>query len=629
MMTTKWLTMGLLLVTATSLANGQSTPAPAPTDPPPKSAPSRVTAVTVYQGNALVTREVDVPEGRGLVEIVVTPLPAQTVDSSLYSEGTDGVRVLSTRFRSRAVREDTRKEVRAKEGQIRTLKQEAARLQKEIQVVEQNLQLLAKLENFTGATMQQLAEKGLLNSEATLALTKFVMTTRADKSAAQVVLQQNLQANTEATEFATRELAELSAGSSRTERDAVIVVDKGAPAGKVRLNYLVTAATWRPQYRFRAGAEKDPVQLEYLAAIEQQSGEDWTGVDMTLSTAQPQLNATPPDLLALDITVVGRGLVASNPAHPGQSATAMQGVGGGMMAGMGGMDLALKSSQMIRDQSRELRQKAQQELIGNRVETGKAFINEAAALEQADELLAKKDEKEGAAEPDKPNAAPGTTATLEGPSVTYHLRARLTIPSRNDQQLIEVARIETKPEYYYKAVPVLTSHVYRLADLVNKSEYVLLPGEATTYVGTDFVGRMNLPLVAIGEKYTVGFGVDPQLQVTRSLVKKSRTVQGGNQVHSYDYRIAIGSYKSEAVKVQVWDRLPRAEAEAVAVSLVEPSPKLSGDPSYLRRERPENLLRWDVSVDPGQTGEKAVSIAYQFRLEYARDVVIANFKAKQ
>ena len=89
-------------------------------------------------------------------------------------------------------------------------------------------------------------------------------------------MQQKLQANTEATEFATRELAELTSGSSRTERDAVIVVDKGEPAGKVRLNYLVTAATWRPQYRFRAGAEKDPVQLEYLAAIEQQTGEDWT-----------------------------------------------------------------------------------------------------------------------------------------------------------------------------------------------------------------------------------------------------------------------------------------------------------------------------------------------------------------
>ena len=172
MMTCKCLSVGIVVVCTASMAYGQplsgparAEPGPAPAlakaGPTPKTAPSRVTAVTVYQGNALVTREVDVPEGKGLIEIVVTPLPAQTVDSSLYAEGTDGVRVLTTRYRTRAVKEDTRKEVRAKEDQIRTLKQEAERLQKEVQVIEQNLQLLTKLENFTGATMQHLAEKGL------------------------------------------------------------------------------------------------------------------------------------------------------------------------------------------------------------------------------------------------------------------------------------------------------------------------------------------------------------------------------------------------------------------------------------------------------------------------------------
>ena len=51
-------------------------------------------------------------------------------------------------------------------------------------------------------------------------------------------------------------------------------------AGKVRLNYLVDAAAWRPQYKIRAGKQaKDPVQVEYLAAITQQSGEDWQGVE--------------------------------------------------------------------------------------------------------------------------------------------------------------------------------------------------------------------------------------------------------------------------------------------------------------------------------------------------------------
>jgi hypothetical protein len=630
-----WLAAGTVLASS-ALAPAQDPPA-APAEavrvaafaePALKSARSRVSAVTVYQGNALVTREVEVPDGKGMIELVVTPLPPQTIDSSLYSEGTNGTRVLTTRYRSRAVKEDTRKEVRAKEEQIKRLQLEAQRLQKEVQVIEQNLQMLGKLENFTAATMQQLTEKGLLSSDTTIKLSKYIMEARAEKSAAQVELQQKIQANTEATAFATRELGELTAGSSRTERDAVIVIDKtNAGPGRVRLNYLVGAATWRPQYRFRAGGEKESVQLQYLASVEQQTGEDWTGVDMVLSTAQPMLNATPPELLALDVTVTSRAAAVAGQQgqqqQPGQMATLNSSAGAGM-AGFGADGAAL--GRQFRDQSLSLRKKAQKELIDNNVKLGGVYINEAAALEQCEELLValKKDEA-GAADA----KVEASASNREGPSVTYHLRARLTVPSRNDQQLIEVARLDMTPDYFYKAVPVLTPHVYRLANLTNKSEYVLLPGEATMYVGTDFVGRMNLPLVAIGEQYTVGFGVDPQLQVSRRLLKKTRSVQGGNQVHSYDYRITVNSYKSTPVKVQVWDRLPRAEADAVAVSLVEPSPKLSQDSTYQRVERPDNLLRWDLTVEPGMTGEKAATVAYQFKLEYARDVAIGNFKAKQ
>ena len=119
---------------------------------------------------------------------------------------------------------------------------------------DQNLQLLTKLENFTGATMQHLAEKGLLNSEATLSLAKYVMEARGDKSAEQVVSAAETSGQHRSDRVCpARELAELAASGSsqKTEHDAVIVVDKADPAGKVRLNYLVTAATWRPQYRFR------------------------------------------------------------------------------------------------------------------------------------------------------------------------------------------------------------------------------------------------------------------------------------------------------------------------------------------------------------------------------------------
>jgi hypothetical protein len=176
-------------------------------------------------------------------------------------------------------------------------------------------------------------------------------------------------------------------------------------------------------------------------------------------------------------------------------------------------------------------------------------------------------------------------------------------------------------------VPLLTTHVYRLADVVNKSNYVFLPGDAIMYMGNDFVGQVNLPLVAIGEQFTVGFGVDPQLQVKRALVDRAQTTQGGNQMLRFTYRTLVSSFKNEEIKLQVWDRLPLAESDAVNISVVKTTPELSKDPAYLRGPRTQNLLRWDVTVKPNSTGEKAMPIEYEFKMELDRQMTISNFQS--
>jgi len=692
---------------------------PAEEAPAPRPAASKIVAVTVYQGQALVTREVGVPEGDGLVELVVTPMPAQTVDGSLYTEGADGLRVLSTRFRTRAVREDTRQEVRAKEGLVKTLADDARDLQTEIDVQGSDLQYLQKLEGFTGAALTRLTEKGRLDSEGVLTLSRFVMESRGAKSKAGSDLRRRLQANVEAAEFAKRQLAELSTGSSRTERDAVIVVQKTRhEAGAVRLGHLVSGANWQPQYRLRGAADDAPVRLEYLAAVVQQTGETWPDVRITLSTARPSLDAAPPDLLPLKMDIPGAADPGPAEAHDDRSQRVvaelgklvdmpfkvdtplsdvidyvrrstsgpafpegipiyvdpvglqeadktmastvsidLRGValrttlglllkqiglvyrvrdglltihselavgedvdwqsGGGMIAGMGGVGgvggmggMGGMGGGMVLEQDQA---------------TGVAMLNRVAAGGQAAEMRVG----------DEP--VPGAPAVeKDGPSVTFTVAGNPGIPSRRDPQLLEIGRVELPAEYYAKAVPVLTPRVYRLAKLTNTSDLVLLPGEATAYVGGEFVGRMRLPLVAAGEPFIAGFGVDPQLQVARRLMRKARTVQGGNQIFTYEFRIGLRNYRPGPVKVQLWDRLPTPEGEAVVVNLVKTSAELSGvktsaelsnDALYQRTARADNLLRWDVEVPRGTVGDKTMYLNYEFRLEYARDLAQPRFNS--
>ncbi|MBI1916105.1 MAG: mucoidy inhibitor MuiA family protein [Planctomycetes bacterium] len=597
-----------------------------------KLAASRIVHVTVYQNNALVTREVDVPEGTGTLELVVSPLPAQTVNTSLYSEGAEGMRVLTTRFRLRPVKEDTREEVRRLEGQVKELQNAGQKIQSDIMTIEQNMAMIGKLENFTSASATAATEKGKLDGDQIITLSDYVMKQRNEKAKELVGLKHQMQDNQEQVEFKRRQLGELTSGTSKVERDAIIVVDKANnAAGKVRLNYLVSSAGWRPQYRFRAGKEeKESVQLEYLAGVIQQTGEDWGSVKLTLSTAQPMLNAAPPDLRVLQVSLMPRGAIADGKGFGGFQG--FQGGGGGfppIQPAPGGqampqVEMPNKDFQAaVEKQSKELRSQSAQEYNLKKAEVGGRLINDAAALEQSNEILWK-ERDELLARRSKAGRGP----VPEGQSVTYHLASKLTVPSRNEEQVLEVARIELKPEFCYKAVPVLTRHVYRLANLTNTSENVLLPGEATMYINSDFVGRMDLPLIAIGEEFTAGFGVDPQLQVEREMLDKQKTQQGGNQVLKYEYRILVSSYKAKPVKVQVWDRLPKTEQETVNVTVLKATPEVCGDPVYLRQQKPHNLLRWDLTVEPNMRGEKAKEIHYEFKVELDRQMTIGGFQSK-
>jgi uncharacterized protein (TIGR02231 family) len=309
-----------------------------------------------------------------------------------------------------------------------------------------------------------------------------------------------------------------------------------------------------------------------------------------LSNAQPMLNAAPPELVALKVDVRSAHEAADQKAP---------------FANLEQQQRALAE-----------RQQGQQAFNREDMKGGNFAYNSAAARVQQMELIASDD-------------AAASAPASAGATVSYHLSTRHTIPSRNDQQFVEIARVELAPDFYYKTIPVLTPHVYRLATFTNTTEMVLLPGRATMYLGGDFVGHTALPLAAIGEQFTVGFGVDAQVQVTRQLVRRTQNVQGGNQVHHYDYQIRINSYKQEEMRVQLWDRLPKGEADTVGVNLTRVEPALSTDAAYLRTERPDNLLRWDLVVPAGANVEKAAEVSYQFEMEYDRKLALAGATAEQ
>jgi hypothetical protein len=586
-----------------------------------ESVDGRVTAVTLYRGQALVTRAIPVEGDGGSMEVVVGNLPEQIVPNSLFAEGGDAVEIRAVRFRTRAVGEEPREEVRKLDGEILEVQQQIDLTAKRQALLGKRTEYLGKLEGFVAPTAHADLAKGVLDAESLERITTFDFAQHEKIAEEEVALSRQARDLQEQIELLQRKRAEITAGASRTEREAVLFLQKQAAGpAEVRLNYLVNSCGWSPAYTMRSGADHKQVRIEYNALIHQLTGEDWADVTLTLSTASPALSAAGPGLAPFHVTLGSEAAANAPNAQtdangPAQQAANVYGRGlskGQVLEQLQGLNLrknefgqASNNAVMFEEQNRinwrlnDVAYGLQQLEINGDATTLSVLRNEA-------------------------------TDGNNGPSLSYSLRGGVSLASRSDQQMVRIMATDMESRFYHVAVPVLTPYVFREAELKNSSDEDLLAGPITVYLDGRFVGQGEIPTVARGQTFVVGFGADPQLRARRELADKQDGVQGGNRETRFDYRIVVENFSNENTPVRVIDRVPHAEnGEDIRVTLGKTNDPISDDKLYQREERPRGILRWDIDVPANASGESARLVEYQYTIEYDRQYVVSLPEAKQ
>ncbi len=268
----RWGLLALLPWVGVVPAGAQSSAAEARADA------SRVVRVKVYPGSATVERALRVVPGAR--QAVFACLPAGLDAASLQVSGDAGVRVgeLAVRQQPRellgnACASPLDERVRALEDQVAALQAESAGIGyatgyfKSFENASNGADARAALPAQIGATAQALRQS------ARDALTR----------------QHQIKRQQEALE---RELKPLLAERDRAgARDAMVStvqVTLAAPqGGEVKLSYQVRGPGWQPSYRATLDSASQKLRLERQALVAQTTGEDWSGVQLTLSTGQP------------------------------------------------------------------------------------------------------------------------------------------------------------------------------------------------------------------------------------------------------------------------------------------------------------------------------------------------------
>lgn len=348
-----------------------------------------------------------------------------------------------------------------------------------------------------------------------------------------------------------QELDRVSAGETVRLVDVRVSLERTASdvVPEVALEYVVPGAGWQPRYELRTASDARSVELGYRAEVWQQTGEDWNGIELALSTARPHVGAEGPDPVAIWLG----GLEVSDVVKLGRV---------GATPGLSVQDLS-----------------------------GFAPNGEQAWAVSHFEA----------------------TVETSGLSLRFRMAQKESVPSRPEPSVVLVGaqKLDVTPEYV--CAPEVDSNVWLRGRALNTTPWMLLPGRVATYFGADFLGYSELGTVPTGAEFTLHLGPDPAFTLERVVLADVLEKPGlfsRNSTRKQSFRVRVANAGAAitgpdgTAEVLVREALPRTRDEGIELSLESSSPKPDQDArSKLQREE-SNIVTWRLRVPRG--GEATV-----------------------
>lgn len=523
---------------------------------------SEVDGVVLYGLGADIRRSTTVALEAGIHELVFAGIPDPG------NEGLDGVRAsvnppfavlgVDVTVRERRAMDDPGSlaaAVREAETALRGVELERKGVENDLGFIEAIGVRAAGDATSAGGTAE-------LDLEVVASQLRFVRAERTRLQAELLDATRRVEDATAALERARRDLAR----SGEVSRETVATVRVAAPEpgeAMVSLRYLRRDAGWRPSYSIRSVGDQDVMPVEYEAIVRQATGEDWSGIDLTLSTATPSSPSGPAEIrpVFVDRRRDAERAVEADNAVPMPADALGEAFGSGAGRGRG----AARKSAAV------------------------AAMRDAAV-------------------------ATGGTA------VTFVLPREVSVPSDRERTArLRIADIAAPATRVLVARPLMDEKVYLRGDLVNESPFVLLSGEASLFMEGEFIGPTRVDEVPAGGAFEIWFGVDPSLTVTRRLVvketEKTGLFNGGLQT-SLSYRIDLRNDGDAPATVEVWDRRPVSRDGDIEVGVRDLSMPLATDAAYRDIDEPQGLLKWVVTLAAGE----AQAITWTVRVNRSGDI---------
>ncbi len=534
-----------------------------------------ITQVTVYADRAEVVRTFKGRLEAGEQTLVFDRLPGATRLDQLRVEGRGAFTLVDIRPETIQTKEVANAQVRALQDALKAqdLRQQALN-QTEARLTFQKSALDKMLARLTTAGKESANPE--MDPLKWAAFLDFQDKQLAEVDRQLLALQADREAVRAEVDRLNRELGALRGNERRSRLLAKVNLDvRQAGEVEVNLSYLVRGPSWSPSYDMRADTKAKTLEVTYRAEVRQATGEDWRGVSLRLSTAQPGLAGREPKMDPWFLTKA--------------EAVAFAGTVSGGLVVNGRADNRIQMFNEVK-------------LMGNSMTiSGVASSDPLKRMEAMDERRA--------------------SVQAGGTAATFVIDRKSDILADNKPAQVTVMR-ESFPAYFrHTCVPKLSPFVYLKTKAINKTGFTFLPGPTAVFLDGAFVAQANLDLVPSGQDFWTYLGVDQGVSVERKVLARREETTGvfGKKTLRtvFDQVFKLKNGKATDIELVLWDQVPASNHEDIKVVFEEPRYEKDTDDLKLNESK---FLEWRLPLKAGAKQD----LPFRFAVERPEDIQVVG-----
>ena len=537
-------------------------------------AQSKITEVTVYPGSARVTREVSTNLTEGAQSIVLPQIIPLIDENSLTvsGQGTAEVKIFGASVKTEYLEESSNARVKELEKEIETTQDEISLESGTLTTLAQQREYLNSVKLHAGKQIPKDLVTTMPNPVYLEDVMNFLSKGFNSLKIQEQEVNNRIRELTRKLEALQRELADLQSGANKSRRSVVVDLEcLKAGTLTLEISYLVNGANWRPVYDARSDYKAGEVELSSYGMVQQKTGEDWSDVKLTLSTARPQIGGRMP--------YVGPWFLSEyRPVPMSDSEGTLRRLG-------------KSNSELRKDKAQEMLQY-------------KAF----------DALSTPNMPAENKAEVAYADVA------QQGVSIVYKITRPVSIKSDGVENKFPIATQVLKARFEYSTYPRLSPYAYLGSRVTNSKDLQLVAGQVNLFLDGEFVGKSSIDSIGPGQEFDLYLGIDENIKIKREQISKKiddvliAGIASPNIKTTYVYKLTVENATQKPAAVKLFEAIPVSQSERIKTKVFG----ISLEPTKKDWEDRKGIWLWELKLDPNAKKE----IAYSFSVEHGRGIQV-------